>query len=276
MAHEVDILPTILNPGDPSAGDESRFRPSDPANYAEFAGGALSEAALHVAERAFHDVVQAWLAGEGPFDALLPFVDRLVLDPFEHHDKRPILPAEVPLPDRVLADIVEDEVPDAGVLVERITGDPFRLGTVGEMAALAWLETLGKNRRAVDAWADDERDRALVCTMNRIDRAPPCLYVDGVPQLPMNRKMIPANGPPGVYVARAYLVGTAWMFSSKVDLPACPDLGPLLRRLRVELWRLRVFERRCTWEDGLRQRPDVVYRAASEGARLKVSLGGPK
>ena len=268
-------MPTILNAGDPSAGDESGFRPSDPANYAEFVGGPLAARELHAMERAFHEVVQAWLAGEGPFEALLPFVDLLVLDPFEHHDKRPILPADVPLPDSVLADIVEDEVPDGGVLVERITGDPYRMGTVGEMAAVAWLETLGKNRRAVDAWADDERDRALVRTMNRIDRAPPCLYVDGVAQLPLNRKMIPACGPPGVYVARGYLVGTEWAFSSKVDLPAVPEAAPLLRRLRVELWRLRVFERRCTWEDCLRQRSDVVYRAASEGARLKVALRGP-
>ncbi len=273
MSHEVDILPTILNPGDPSAGDEAVFRPGNPMNYAEFVGGPLSAAALLVAERAFHDAVQAWLGGEGTFEALLPFVDLLALDPFEHHDKRPILPAEVPLPDEVLADVVEDEVPDSGVLVERITGDPYRLGTTGEMAAVAWLETLGKNRRAVDAWADDERDRALVRAMNRIDRAPPCLYVNGAPQLPLNRKMIPADGPAGVYVARAYLVGTEWAFSTKVDLPAIPDLSAFNRRLRVELWRLRVLERRCTWEDMLRQRSEVVYRAASEGARLKVERG---
>lgn len=278
MAHEADILPTVLNPGDPSAGDESTFQPGDPAHYAEFVQGSLSPAEQLAAERGFHDAVQSWLAGAGPYAALQPFVDALVLDGRprwdgkEHHDSRPLLPADVELPDEVLADLVEDEVPDAGVLLERITGDPYARPTVGAMAALAWVETLGPRRRAVDAWADDERDRPLVQTMNRVDRAPPCLYVDGVAQLPLNAKMVPPAGPPGVYVARAYRVGAGWAFSSRVDLPALPDLAVLQRRIRVELWRLRVQERRSTWEDALRKRSEVLYRAAAEGARR--TLGG--
>lgn len=276
MAHEADILPTVLNPGDPSAGDEATFLPGSPAHYAEFVQGALTPAEQRAAEAGFHAAVQAWLAGEGPYAALLPFVTALVLDGRprwdgkEHHDSRPLLPADVALPDEVLADVVEDEVPDAGVLLERITGDPYARPTVSAMAALAWVETLGPRRRAVDAWADDERDRPFVQTMNRVDRAPPCLYVDGVPQLPLNPRMVPPGGPPGIYVARAYKVGAEWAFSTRVDLPALPDVRALTRRLRVELWRLRVQERRSTWEDVLRKRSEVLYRAAAEGARRAI------
>ena len=267
MSHEVDILPEILNAGDPCGGDEAKFVPTNGKNYAEYAAGPLVGGALVQAERAFHDDAQRWLAGELAYEALLPHVKRLVLEAGERFDKRPLLPAPVELPDELLADIVEDEVPDAGVLLERITGDPLAPPTVGTMAALAWLESLGDNRRAIDAWADQERDRRLISAFNRIDRAPPCLYVDGVIQIPINPKMVPPGGPAGVYVARAYRTEAGWAFSTKVDLPRCPAIGPLRRRLQVELWRLRVKERRATWEDVMRQRPAVIYRACAEGAR---------
>ena len=271
MAHEADILPTVLNAGDPCAGDEAIFRPGSAANYAEFVGGPLTPKDLTALEWALHNCIQDWLAGNVPFAAIEPHLAALGIDPELRHDSRPILPSTVELPDEVLADVVEDEVPDAAVLVERITGDPFSRPTVGQMAALAWVESLGPNRRAVDAWADDERDRPLVATMNRVDRAPPCLYADGVPQLPLNRRMIPDSGPKVIYVARAYLVGARWCFSSKVDLPALPDLAVLRRRLTVELWRLRTIERRSTWEDVARRRSEVLYRAALEGAQAKTA-----
>ena len=273
MPHDSDILPTVLNPGDPCAGDEAHLVMGNPAHYAEFVKGALTPVEQRAAERGFHAAFQAWLAGTGPYEAMQPFVEALVLDHrphwngVEHHDNRPLLVADVPLPDEALADLVEDEVPDAGVLLERVTGDPYARPTVGTMAAIAWIESLGPNRRAVDAWADDERDRPLVQTMNRIDRAPPCLYVDGVAQLDINLRMRPPSGPSGIYVARAYRLGDGWAFSSKMDLPALPDLPTLERRLRAELWRLRIKERRATWEDVLRRHSEVVYRACAEGAR---------
>lgn len=270
MAHEADILPTVLNAGDPCAGDEAIFRPGSAANYAEFVAGPLTASELAVLELGLHDCIQGWLAGSVPFAAIEPHLAALGIEAELRHDSRPLLPATVELPDNVLADVVEDEVPDAAVLVERITGDPFSRPTVGQMAALAWVESLGPNRRAVDAWADDERDRPLVATMNRVDRAPPCLYVDGVPQLPLNRKFVPESGPKGTYVARAYLVGSRWCFSSKVDLPSLPNLAVLRQRLTVELWRLRTIERRSTWEDVLRRRSEVLYRAAIEGAHANL------
>jgi hypothetical protein len=267
---QADVVPATLNRGDPAAGDESLFVAGSHHNYARFGFGTLGPAAYDAAEEAFHRDISAWLAGALPFSALLPHRERLGLELRPHHDTRPLPVCEVELPDEVLADAVENEVPDAGVLFERILGEHHGRPTVGAMAALAWLETLGPNRRGVDAWAEDERDRALVLSMRRIDRSPPCLYQDGIPLLPLSPRMVPPGGPAGIYVARAYRLGERWAFSSRVELSALPAMGPLLRRLRVEGWRLRTRERRSTWEDVLRQRSSVLYRAAAEGAARAV------
>ncbi len=259
-------IPTVLNPGDPSAQDETSFQPGDHANYQAFGGGPLDVDAYAAAEQAFWSDYQAWLAGDAPYAALVAHRDRLGLDLRPHHDTRRLLTCDVALPDALLADVVEDELPDAALYAERITGDPFLRPAVGVMAALAWVGDLLVNRRVVDAWIEDEPDRALASAAHRVDRSPPCLYLDGVPQLPLAPKMTPPAGPPGVYVARAYRLGDGWAFSSKVDLPALPEPEAYLRRITVEGWRLRLRERRATWEDVLRQRSEVVYRAAFEGA----------
>ncbi len=272
MNRERDIEPLVLNRGDPSSQDEACFEPGSVENYQRFSGGALDAAQLQAAEERFHEAYLAWLGGHGAFAALEPLARDAGLAGELRHDKRRLHDALVPLPDRVLADVVEDEVADARVLVERITGNPYDRPSTGALAALAWLTTLGE-RRAVDAWFEDERDRSLTHAMRCVDRAPPCLYRDGVPLLPLSRQQTPSSGPPGVYVARAYRLGDGWGFSCKVDLPACPDPAVVQRRLLVELWRIRAEERRSTWEDVLRRRSEVVYRASSEGAWRSMRLG---
>ncbi|MSP61661.1 MAG: hypothetical protein EXR72_15270 [Myxococcales bacterium] len=264
------------NPGDPASGDDALYRPGSYENYRTFGLGTLSPELFAQADRAFHDDVQAWLAGQLPYAVLLPHRDRLGLELRPHHDGRRLLPAEVALPDELLADIVEDEVPDLGAQTERITGDAFERPSVGALAALAWVDDLVGNRRAVDAWMEDERDPRLVAAARRVDRAPPCLYVDGVAQLPLSPRMTPPTGPPGIYVARAYRLGDGWAFSSRVAVDRLPDVATLIRRLQIEGWRLRTRERRATWEDVLRQRSDVLYRAVAEGSRLKFAGGWPK
>lgn len=279
MSHESDVFPTILAEGDPTSGDEARFLPGSAENYRAFAPNpVLTDAELRAVELEFHEARLAWLNGSGTYEALLPLRDALgVYDPERrwHHDTRPLLVADTAITDEVLSDVAEDQVPDAGVLLERITGDPFARPTVGAMAALAFLETMGPGRRAIDAWVDEERDRALAGAANRADRAPPCLYVNGVPQLPLAPKMTPTGGPSGVYVARAYRLRDGWDFITRVDLPAMPELAPLIRRLEVDLWRLRTVERRSTWEDNLRRNPALLYRAASEGARAALKSRAP-
>jgi hypothetical protein len=65
-------------------------------------------------------------------------------------------------------------------------------------------------------------------------------------------------------VGRPYRVGDGWAWSCVATLPRAPDTDVLLRRLRLELWRERTRERRMTFEDLLRHRPEVLYRAAFE------------
>jgi hypothetical protein len=276
VSHESNIDPVVLNPGDPCAHDEALPAVGNYANYLSFGGasrpdGPLDARGLRRAERAFHEEVQRWLAGTSSFDELLPHLANLAIHPGIRHDRRPLHDAEVVLPDEVLADVAEDEVPDAGVLVERVTGDPLRRPDVSSLAALAWVDLLGEGRRPVDAWAEDEPDRSLVHAMRCIDRAPPCLWSDGRPLLPLNPKMSPpieaidSSAARGVFVARAYRVGERWHFSARLDLPVAPPVGAVLARMTVELWRLRTVERRSTWEDALRKRSLALYRACAEG-----------
>lgn len=270
MAHESNINPTVLNPGDPYAQDESLPTPGSYRNYLSFCGyepGDRVSADVYArAEAEFHVATQGWLAGTVSLEVVRSYLAPLGIQADPKHDRRGLLSAPCVLPDSVLADIAEDEVPDAGVLVERVLGDAFSAPSVAVFAALAWAPWMDGTRRAVDAWAVDEKDRPLVQAMRVIDRSPPCVFVDGVPIIPLNPRMTPTAGPPGCYVARAYLVGSEWHFSTRMDLPAVPDCAALERRVLVELWRVRTKERRSGWEDTLRQQPLMLYRAAYEGA----------
>lgn len=276
MAHECNVVPAVVNAGDPCAQDESLPFAGNYGNYQSFCGydpaHRLGPAAYAQAESAFNQAVQQWLAGRCALQAVSAFLPTLGVQPEAKHDRRGLLVAPVVLGDDVLADVAEDWMPDAGVLVERVTGDPFSPPSVAIFAVLAWAPELA-GPRAVDAWAADEPERPLVHAMRAIERAPPCVYVDGVPALPLPERMTPPGGPTGCYVARAYPVGSEWAFSTRLDLPARPDTASLARRLLVELWRLRTKERRASWEDVLRQRPLTVYRAAYENAQGMARRG---
>lgn len=224
-------------------------------------------------ESEFHVATQGWLAGTVSLDVVRSFLAPLGIQPEPKHDRRGLLSAPCVLPDSVLADIAEDEVPDAGVCAERVTGDSFSGPSMAAFAALAWVRWMDGSRRAVDAWAEDELERPLVQAMRVIDRSPPCVYLDGAPIIPLNPRMTPTSGPPGCYVARAYLVGSEWHFSTRMDLPAVPSYSALERRILVELWRVRTKERRSGWEDTLRQQPLMLYRAAYEGAQVALNRG---
>jgi hypothetical protein len=271
MTPERDVIAEVLRPGDPTSGDEGIFQRGDYANYRTFGGGTLDADTYLRLEQRFHSLVGEVLGGTAPFEALQPLAEDLcVAHPFTH-DRRPLLPAPVALPDEVLADIMEDQVPESMLLVERLTGDAFARPTIAMYAALAWVPYMDNGRRPVDAWADEEEDeRPYVIAARTMDRAPVTVWVDGVSMLPLAPRFTPPEGPAGVFVGRAYRVADGWGWSAMVPLPAAPALEPLVRRLTLEGWQLRRRERRCSWEDILRQRPELVYRAAMEGARRSV------
>ena len=266
---EREVLPEILAPGDPTSGDEALFEPGDFVNYQRFGGTALDEPAWRAAELAFHARVLAVLQGETPWKdpELLRLAALLKIDHAPHHDVRPLRVAEVRVPDEVLSDIVEDLVPDYGVVTERVTGDD-RPPTVPVVGVLAFVPMTFDGRRPLDWWAEEEDDRALVRAARVVDASPPGLFRDGVPLLSYaDRRPRPEGpAPTGIYVGRPYQIASGWAWSTCVELPRVPTLAAVSRRLLLELWQHRRTERRASLEDCFRMRPEVYYRACCEAS----------
>lgn len=275
---EREVTPTILLPEDVYAGDEDLYDPGDYGNGVRFGG--LTDPAVHAADDArffalYLDVLAGRRSWEDP--ELLAVASALGLVRAQSHDRRPTRAAEVVVPDEVLADATEDAAPDALYFAERITASEAR-PTAGVLAALAFVGCAHDGRRPLDFWVEAERDRPLARSALVIERSPPCVYEDGIPVLPLSVRLTPppdAPAPRGVYVARAYWTTTGVGWSGVVHLPARPDPAVMCRRLSLELLRVRRHERRSTWEDMLRRRPEVVYRAAAEGARRAASGRSP-
>ncbi len=239
-------------------------------------GVAVPSAQRAAAEARFDALCEEVLRGERPWDcpALRDLARTLKLDAAVRHDRRPpVHAAPCELPDSLLAEVTEDFVPDAGVLVEAVTAGWPGADLVVAGAVLAFTPTAVDGRRPVDCWEDEEtRDRQAIVSVRVLDGSPPGLFVDGVSLLPRPSRWQPTGpAPPGVVVARPWRVedgdaGRPWRWSGVLTLPARPDPRVLWRRLVLELWRVRLGERRASFEDLLRQRPEVLYRAAVEGA----------
>ena len=261
-----EVVPVLLCPEDPAAGDEARYDPGSAEN-ARRCGIPLDDIDHARLDRAFFDAYLDVLAGRRTFSdpRLLHLAAQLGLDRPLKHDRRPARIAEVEVPDETLTDVVEDFAPEFHLIVERITGDPDTT-SVAAVAALLFMGVGVEGRRPLDLWADEKTDRALVRSARVIAAAPPCLYRDGRALLPFSPRWTPSDGPMGVYVARAYPVADRWCWSCRVDLRAEPDASVVLRRLTLEMWRFRRHERRASFEDLLRGRPEVLYRSAAEGA----------
>jgi hypothetical protein len=269
---EREVIVEVLAEGDPTSGDEALFEPGVYLNYQRFGGAELDAAAYDIAERAFHARVLAVLQGDAPWadPELLRLAAVLKIDHAPHHDVRPPRIAEVPVPDHVFSDIVEDLVPDYAVLTERVTGDD-RPPTVPVVGALAFVPMTADGRRPIDWWSEEEDDRALVRAARVIDASPPGLFQDGVPLLPYPERFTPSGlggAPPGVYVGRPYQVPTGWAWSTCLQLQRVPTLAVVTRRLVLELWQHRRTERRASLEDCLRARPEVFYRACCEASAI--------
>lgn len=269
---EHDVIPEVLAPADPSSGDEALPVGGEFFNYVRFGRGALREAELRSAEREFHAAYLTILAGDSPWEAIAEPAAKCGVDWPIKLDRRPPLLGESALPDEVLADIVEDFVADWPVWLERITGDPLYRPSTAVVGALAFVPFAKRGRRALDAWHDEEEDRELAALASVVDRVPPMVWHQGNAVLPLAPLLTPPSVPSGTYVARAYPTRNGWCLSGRMDLPACPNPAVLQRRLEMELMRIRLLERRSTWEDALRRKPEVVYRAAMEGARREASI----
>jgi len=270
---EREVIPEILAPGDPTSGDEALFEPGSYTNYVRFGAvdpsePPLDENAWRAAEELFHRRYLAVLQGDAPWDdaELLSVARRLRVDLPAHHDSRPPRSAEQEVPDTVFSDVVEDLVPDYAVLVERVTGDDVL--SAAAVAVLCFVPMTFDGRRPLDWWLHEEDDRPLVRSARVVESAPPGLFHDGRPLFHRPPRWVPTGpAPAGIYVARPYLVGETWFWSSVIHLPRVPDLGALRARITLEAWRHRLVERRASQEDVLRAHAEVFYRSCCELAR---------
>ncbi len=269
--------------GDPHAVGIVRLLPAPmPSDSWTLFGVAVPADQRARAEARFGDLCDEVLAGLRPWSCpdLRALAQTLKVDAVVRHDRRPpVHAAPRELPDSLLAEITEDFVPDAGVLLEAVHAGWSGADRVVAAGVLAFTPTAVDGRRPLDCWDDEEeRDRAGVVAVRVLDAAPPGVFVDGVSLLPRPARWQPTGpAPAGAVVARPWRVDDGdptrpWRWSCVQRLPATPDPRTLWRRMALELWRARLGERRMTFEDLLRQRPEVLYRAAVEGALEAAAL----
>jgi hypothetical protein len=187
--------------------------------------------------------------------------------------------------DSLLADLLENEVPDLGPLADdSILGPyadegPTRDLRIAAAAAIAFHTPMEYQVLALRHW---ERSRPrpparLRRSIKCVARAPAMIWeprADGsfVPLLPLARGYLPQGpiqaspaplhrGDTAAVLARVYaLEDRGWIASGGIALPQIPPLKALQARLDLEMMRLRRHERRSTWEDLLRKSPQVLYR----------------
>jgi len=203
------------------------------------------------------------------------------------HDRRPLPVAPVAPSADFQVDMVENHGPD---LPE--AGCDFVLGPYGDLAPGVALRQLAaavmlftrvhsEGRRTVDAWVRDSGRPHLDLrrALKALGRAPPMLWdphrTPWRPLLPVMAGALPpgeVEGPitplvPGAIaavVARVVpMADGRWVAHTALGLPSTPPAEPLVRRLTLCLWRTRRANRRATWEDALRARPEVLYRTCA-------------
>jgi hypothetical protein len=200
------------------------------------------------------------------------------------HDRRalPAAPRRVSLLD--LAEITEDWVPDVGVMVERVLG-PFANGPLPRLlvavaaAVLASSPILFPRTRPIDRAIDARKPRPPVelrASLKAIARAPVSLWKRRGERweslLPLAPAFVPdgpMEGPPTPFaVGRAVRSPEGWWLAAALPLPAAPGAVAVARRVELELLRARLWERRVTWEDVLRDHGEVVARTCCEWCDL--------
>lgn len=269
-------LVRVLAPRDPWAGDEVL---DDPVG-SEYRGQPI--APDDEWDRRFRAAYRAVLDGRAPLSAVEEPARRLGIAGPVRHDRRPATSAPRAVADGVLADIVEDLVPDIGMIApDRVLGPwadlavprPIRVVAAAVMAFAPLLEP------AVTAVARHTKAKPRPSVVERraiaaIRMAPPCLW--RVERLRPLLRVAPGFVPEGPVdfagapfaIARAVPVPEGVHLACALPLPHAPPPEVLERRLRLEYLRQRRHERRLTWEDLLRTRGEVLYRTACEWSYL--------
>jgi hypothetical protein len=279
--HAIDrAWPESLDPLDPYGGDEVLEALGSFDNYQEYSRGEkLEQAAWAEWDARFCTAMRSILRGIDAHQELALSARMLQIDHEPTHDKRPPRVAPMPISDSRLSDAVENWVPDIGVVApDRV------LGPWADEPIPRWLRSLcGKVLSFSPLLAPAVRPMGRECRsrprphldqrrcMIAMLRAPTMLWwTDPLESaLPISDRWAPSGEVSGLpsspaFIGRIYRSVEGWHACCVMPLPLRPDPSPLEARLRLELMRLRRFERRMTWEDLLRDRGEVVYRSLCE------------
>ncbi len=279
--------PAVLIPGDPWAGDERLEMSGDHADYKRSGVyldmptplGPEQTAAL---DREFETRYGAILDGEADYASIESVARSLLVWGARRHDRRPLIVAPCLVADTVLSDLAENQLPQVGLI-----GPDRVLGPFSEVPTPRWVRVLVGAVMAfvpevppgVPAWSRSSKrrprpDPSVRAGLRAMARVPPMLWrVTGPnriePHLPLAAMSTPSGPVDGVpatpaVVGRAVPTRDGWGLAAALPLPRLPPAEPLIRRLDLELMRLRRRERRLTWEDLLRERSEVLYRTTCE------------
>ena len=278
--------PHVIAPRDPYAGDEALIWPGDYADYlrhAERTGfdSPISEAAYAELDLTFERTYRAILDGDEPYSAIDPLLEPLLIAGPRKHDGRPPGVATMWIGDRQLADIAENQLPQVGIVgPDRILGpwadEPVpRWQRVQVGAIMAFVPEVDPGvppwARAIKRKPRPESD--VRQSLRVMARTPPMLWsVDGnrlSPMLPTASQFTPkgpVRGVPDVPAVIGRVVNHADgpYLSASMPMIRHPPADVIARRVLLEWRRLRRRERRLSLEDTLRERSEVLYRAAFE------------
>lgn len=279
-AEQLHAWPEALCPEDPYCGDEVLDQTGNYANYCVFSSGEkISQGEHDEADSMFCASLRKILIGQDAYDELNQAAMALQIDFPATHDRRPARVAPFVLAESRLSDIVENWVPDIGVMApDRVLGpwsdEPLSdwlralCGRVFCFSPVLYptIRPMGRESKSRPRPDLDTR-RVLIAMM----RAPTMLWWSDpvTPALPISDRWIPDGQVSGVpeapaFVGRIYKTPEGWQTCCVLPLAIRPDPIPLKERIRLELMRLRRFERRVTWEDVLRDRGEVLYRSVCE------------
>ncbi|MCB9779779.1 MAG: hypothetical protein H6742_14535 [Alphaproteobacteria bacterium] len=285
----LDAVPVPTHPAVPHVGDELVMQPGRWDRHRDFCTPpTLPEAEWRALDAQFIDLYPQVIQGSADPAALADLADAMRLCAPARHDKRPALLAPIVATDVDLADISENQCPDVGMFAaERVFGPfaerglPQRAWTTAG-AVVCFARMLDPWQRPADRFYRDKPrpPGQLRSAVKAVDQTPPMLWrVEDeamVPLLPLARGFRPGERTVPVGVpdeARPFPVvlgrlvpveGGGAFVAGLLPLPVVPDVDALMRRLTWELWRMRRHEVRMTWEDLLRERAVVLYRACCE------------
>ena len=287
-----DSWPEAPHPSQEFWGAESLADPVSFHNLQRYGQGraeGMDEGRWAALDAAFMERYLAVIRGDAAWDdaELLELAAALALDHPLHHDRRAA--AEGPALDGALVDVTEDHVPDVVMMAaDRILGPwadeaPDRALLRAAVQALAFTPIL-RSGRSPALYRYGHRPRppeAARLGLKGAMQAPPMLWDARespwrplLPIAPQLRPDGPIAGAPALLpgagrtdfaAARLHPDGEGrWSVCAGIGWEgSAPPADRVMRRLRLELWRLRRVERRATWEDLLRRRGEVLYRMCS-------------